>query len=463
MVFRRLDVRVIIFGILSSVTGSLFIWSATHENLRATSAGLLIIWILQVAYLVHLMHKTRREMERFLSAIREKDVSLTFPAGKSDPFTRKLHDRFNELTSNFRLVRKEREQEHQFFMHMIRHVGTGLLAFDQDGTVRISNKALFDLLDIESVTEISRLGKVHPDLPDLLVNLHPGEQYLVKISAASTTRHISVMTSSFKMEEQLITLASFRDISRDLDKTEVEAWQKMIRVVIHEIVSSVVPFRLFSSKLLGYLESEDKNKNQVLLKGDALDDAVSVLNSMNKRSRGLARFAESYKTLSQVPVPDKQVLDVARLFRETELYVSDKLQAATVNLSTRVEPADLKLYADEQLIFQVLVNLVNNAIYAMADADDPRLVLKGHSKQRNVILEVSDNGHGIPEGNLDSVFVPFFTTRKDGSGIGLSLSKQIMNAHNGSIVAISDGGGGTTFQLQFYVGLDYPANSNSSM
>jgi signal transduction histidine kinase len=346
-------------------------------------------------------------------------------------------------------VRKEREQEHQFFMHTIRQVATGLLAFDKKGAVRLSNKALFNLLGIESVTKISRLSKVHPDLPDLLVNLHPGEQYLLKITAASSRRHISVMTSSFTMEQQLITLASFRDISRDLDKNEVEAWQKMMRVVIHEIVSSVVPFRLFSSKLLSYLEPEDKNKRQILLEGVALDDAVNVLNNMNKRSKGLARFAESYKTLSQEPVPEKQVLDVAKLFRDTELYISDKLQAAKIKLSIQVEPFDLLLSADEQLIFQVLVNLVTNAIYAMSETNDPQLVLKGYSNQSDVILEVSDNGHGIPKDILDSIFVPFFTTRKDGSGIGLSLSKQIMNAHNGNILALSEGGGGTTFRLVF--------------
>jgi two-component system nitrogen regulation sensor histidine kinase NtrY len=449
MVFKRLDIKVILLGIISSAAGALFLWSTGHPYMRGTSLGLFILWALLVASLVYLVHKMRRDMDRFISSFTAGDVSLTFPVRSPDRFMRQLYEKFNKINSNFRLVRIEKEQEHQFFMHTIQHVGTGLLAFDEVGAIRISNRALGAMLGISTVTEMKHLEKASPGLPDLLENLHPGEQSLLRMRVDNKTKHISVLTNSFIMDGKRITLASFRDISRDIDQAEMVAWQKMMRVVIHEITGSVVPFRLLSSKLSDYLKPDGIMKNRIILEGEALEDAQSMLDIIHKRSLGLARFADAYKALEQLPAPQKHVISVSDIFREVELYFSEILAKKLIKLTIHVDPVDLELHADEQLVVQVLVNLVNNAIQALDQTTGPTIALTASLFGEQLILAVSDNGLGIPEDLRESIFIPFFSTREGGSGIGLSLAKQIMNAHQGEILPISEQGKGTTFRLLF--------------
>jgi len=449
MVFKRLDIKVVLVGIFSSATGALFIWSLGEPFLRVTSAGLLLVWIFLVVILVHLLHRMRRDTDRFLSAIRAMDMSQTYPGRSADPFLGKLYDQFNEINANFRLVRIEKEREHQFFMHTLQHIGTGLLAFDETGTIRLCNRALRNLLGIQAIAVLCDLEKADPGLPGLLEDLLPGEQFLIRIKVSRKIRHISILTSSFRMENTRITVASFRDITSDIEKTEMAAWQKLIRVVVHEITGSVVSFRLLSSKLLGYLKPESTKKNRVILEDGDLEDALSMLEIIHNKSEGLSRFSESYKALEQVPAPDKNRLSVLKLFREMELHFSEIFTTKSIQLLLRVDPDDLELYADEQLVSQMLINLLNNAIRALDQTSDPTITLNAYAENEKVILEVQDNGPGIPPEIRDSIFVPFFTTREGGSGIGLSLAKQIMNAHHGEIILVSGSGQGTVFQLFF--------------
>jgi two-component system nitrogen regulation sensor histidine kinase NtrY len=449
MVFKRLDTKVILAGIFSSATGALFIWSLGKPFLRVTSAGLLLIWIFLVVILVHFLHRMRRDTDRFLSAFRAMDTSQTFPGRSADPFLRKLYDQFNEINANFRLVRIEKEREHQFFMHVLQHIGTGLLAFDETGAIRLCNRALHNMLGMQAIAALNDLAKADPGLPQLLEDLLPGEQCLIRIKVSQKIKHVSILTSSFRMEHIRITVASFRDITRDIEKTEMAAWQKLIRVVVHEITASVVPFRLLSSKLLGYLKPERAEKNRVILEDGDLEDVHSMLDIIHRRSEGLARFSESYKALEQVPAPDKSMLCILKLFREMELHFSGTLTGKSIKLLLSADPADLELYADEQLVIQMLINLINNAIHALDQMSDPIIKLTAYAENEQVILEVQDNGPGIPPEIQDSIFVPFFTTREGGSGIGLSLAKQIMNAHHGEIIPISGSGKGTIFQLLF--------------
>ena len=449
MVFRRFDPGILLIGTISSVTGALFIWSLSNQFMRATSVGLFIVWILMVFYLIQWLHRLRQDIERFLNAILAGDASMTLPEKGKGPFRKSLNHQFNELNANFRLVRKEKEQEHHFFINAINHIGTGLLAFDEKGKIYLSNRALHTLLGIHSITEINHLRRVSPDLPGILMKLHPGEQYLLKVPVPNGTMYLSMVISCFKMDRITITLASFRDISRDLDNNEMEAYQKLSKVVIHEITGSVVPFRLLSSKLLSQLRPEGNRKSSITLKGEALENAVSVLEIIQERSSGLARFVDAFKTLSELPSPEKQTISIQKLFAEVELYFSEVFRERSIQTKTHVQPDHLHLKADVQLVFQVLVNLIDNAAHAMDATPRPCLSLHAFHEEQQLIIEVMDNGRGIPHEIIESIFVPFFTTREGGSGIGLSLARQIMTAHNGSILPFSEPGKGTTFRLVF--------------
>jgi signal transduction histidine kinase len=449
MAFNRLDFKAVLLGLISSVTGAIFIWSLGNSYLRATSLGLLILWILLVALLVFYLHKLQRDMIRFLSSFRAQDVSQTFPVRRADRFMKRLYEQLNEINATFRLVRIEKEQEHQFFMQTIQHIGTGIMAFNEKGMIRFSNRALEKLLGILSVTNIKHLEKVSIGLPELLEKLLPGEQSLQRIMVNNKTKHISILTTSFRMDDEQITLATFQDISRDIDQTEMDAWQKMMKVVIHEITSSAVPFRLLSSKLSDYLKPEITSEGRIVLEGEALEESQSMVDIIHKRSLGLAKFADSYRAFEQIPLPDMHPVSVPGIFSEVELYFSEILAERSIKLTIHTDPQDMLILADEQLVIQMIINLVNNAIHALDQTTEPSISLIASTTDTQVILEVRDNGHGIPSDLLDSIFIPFYTTREGGSGIGLSLAKQIMNAHQGDIIPISEPGQGTTFKLLF--------------
>ena len=452
MILKRFDLRLVVLLVVSSLAGAVFLWTLNVPYLRATSAGLLIVWALLIIFTIYFAHRSRRDLERFFLAMKNQDISLAFQQRKSDPFFRNIHDRFNELILDFKLVRKEREQEHQFFMHTIEHTGVGVLAFDQDGHIHIINRALLELLNLQPVKELPQLGVIQMDFPDRLANLTPGDKTLMKLTISGRILHLSILPSAFKMNDKRITLASFQDISREIDKTEVETWQKLIRVLTHEIMNSISPLRLLASGLLKIFREKDEPTDHILLQGDSLRDTIAGLESIQKRSSGLTDFVESYRSLTRLPQPDKNIISISHLFKEIHPLYEEELKSRSIRMDINIVPPHLTILANEQLIIQVLINLVKNAVQALANKADATIHLKGYEERSFVVIEVTDNGEGIPARDLDSIFIPFYTTRESGTGIGLSLSKQIMYVHNGSIQVHSREGHGTTVKLSFVDG-----------
>lgn len=449
MVLKRFEIRLIILIFLSSLAGTAFLWSLQQEFLRFTSAGLMISWIVLIFITIHIAHRARRYLEKFALALKNQDPHLRFHVPARDPFFRKIHVLFNELISEFRLVRKEHQQEHQFFLHVMNHIGTGLLAYDHEGNIRLLNTAFLDLFGIKYLKNLSHLEAIRHDLPQKLSNMKIGDQSVFSLNKKGVTMQISVLTSAFKMEKQRITLSSFQDISREMDRTEVETWQKLIRVLTHEIMNSISPLRLLASGILQMLKEGTSYRKEIHLKGTRLENIISGLESIRKRSSGLNDFVESYRSLTRLPRPKMQMISVSGLFGEVYNLFEQDLKSKSIEWKTRVKPEGLLLMANEHLIVQVLVNLVKNALQALASKEKGFIFLTAYPEPSSLIMEINDDGQGIAADELDSIFTPFYTTRENGTGIGLSLAKQIMVVHNGSIQVRSEPGKGSTFQLIF--------------
>jgi nitrogen fixation/metabolism regulation signal transduction histidine kinase len=453
MIFKRFELRMVLLISLSSLSGALFIWSLSMEYMRVTSAGLLIAWILLIAAIIFVSHRARQNLEQFLLALRNQDPSLVFPVKGSDPFFRKIHVLYNELISSFRLVRKEHQQEHQFFMHVINQIGIALTAFDQKGQVHLVNQAFLELFNLNALRKLSHLHTIQHDLPDRICAMKAGDKSLMTVIVNGVAMQLMVMTSAFRMNREQITLASFQDISHEMDQAEVETWQKLIRVLTHEIMNAISPLRLLASGLLKIIEEESKTGKKIILKGERLENIRSGLESIRNRSAGLNDFVTSYRSLTRLPKPEMRMCPVSGLFKEVGDLFDQKLHKHRIQLETNIEPEDLHLMANEQLIIQVLVNLVKNAMDAVAIQKKGHILLKAYIGLSGRVIEVHDNGPGIPAGLMDSIFTPFFTTREDGTGIGLSLAKQIMYVHQGSIHAHSEPGKGAIFKLLFKTGM----------
>ena len=438
------NIRIAIHTILLAITSAAFIWTLSKDYLLVTRFSLGVLWVLQIFLLIYYVNKTNRDLLIFLQSFEFKDDTLTFNKKKKLPF-KPLYNEFNRIIDNFRNMKLEKEMEHQYFQYSIMHVDTGLISFDQDGKVEVLNEAAKRLLRLEYVQNIHALDRVKVGLTEQCMQLTPGKQDMVKIIREHEILSLSMRAAEFKMQQRHIKLISFQNIKNELDEQELDSWQKLIRVLTHEIINSVSPITLLSSTLVKMFEEEGKPRKLSNLQQEQIENAFQGLQAINKRSKGLSRFVESYKSLTKIADPIITEVNVEDLFTRIIILTKNADNSQNVIVEYDVLPKKLLVHVDEKLIEQVLINLLKNAMEAGGLKRDLKISLKAYEVNGNVKIKVSDNGPGISDEVIDNIFVPFYTTKKEGSGIGLSLSKQILRKHGGNLEVISEEGKGASF------------------
>jgi len=358
-----------------------------------------------------------------------------------------LYNEFNRIIDNFQKVKLEKEMEQHYFQYSIKHVDTGLVSFEEDGKVELYNEAARKLLKLEYVRNISAFDRVKAGLSSQMMALKPGKQITIKLVREHEILFLSLRAAEFKLQDKPIKLISLQNIKNELDEKEMDSWQKLIRVLTHEIINSVSPITLLSSTLVKMFEKDGVTRRVEELDENQIGDALSGLQAINKRSRGLSRFVESYKSLTRAPEPVIGEIEVKRLFESISVLMKRGSISNIPEIEIKVSPVDLMINADEKMIEQVLINLLKNAIEAGQNQKDFRIRLCASEDIGNTLVEVSDNGPGIAPEVLENIFVPFYTTKKDGSGIGLSLSRQIIRKLGGKMEVISKEGEGATFMI----------------
>lgn len=440
------NIRIIIHSILLAITSALFVWTLSRDYLVVTRISLGILWCLQIFLLIYYVNKTNRDLLLFLQSFEFQDDTLTFNKKKKLPF-KPLYNEFNRIIDNFRKVKLEKEMEQHYFLYSIKHVDTGLISFDEEGRVELYNEAAKDLLQLEYLPNIDALERVKNGLPGQMRALKPGKQSMVKLVREHEILFLSLRAAEFKLQEKPIKLISLQNIKNELDEKEMDSWQKLIRVLTHEIINSVSPITLLSSTLVKMFEHDGQAKRKDDLDDQQVADALSGLQAIHKRSHGLSRFVESYKSLTRIPEPSISEIKIMTLFEEIVLLMKKGMMVENIDIECEVLPNDIIIHADEKMIEQVLINLLKNAIEAGRDQYKFKVSMSAREEKGSVKIEVNDNGPGISSEVIENIFVPFYTTKKEGSGIGLSLSRQIIRKHGGNLEAISREGEGATFVI----------------
>lgn len=449
MVFNRFNISILIQILLIAITNLAFIWTLQREYMLITSSTLGFIWIGQILYLFYYINRIHRDLQHFIEAFKNQDTSLVFNINRNNKYYKGLYNNFNEVIKNFRLVRIEKEIEHHFFKETVEHVGSGLLVYDDQGDIRLVNKAALKLLNLDRLNHIINLNVSYPGLSDTLKTIRADDQYFLKLPIGNELKHISVKVSEIKLGDDRIKLLALQDISREIDKSEVEAWQKLIRVLTHEIMNTVSPINLLSESLINIFEENGKKKPLAVIDDQSIENALLGLHTILKRSSGLAKFIETYRNLTKIPEPSFAAFKVSHILNPIRTLLFEDLRKADIELSISITPPDLTLIADEKLIEQVLINLIKNSMEALENVEKSSISLNAFKNKGSVCITVTDNGKGITSEILENIFVPFFTTKKNGSGIGLSISRQIMQMHNGTIKLKSELGKGTVSSLEF--------------
>ena len=446
MVYKRF--RIVLAGRVLLLGGFIFLLYFLILQTSYYAATLIVaaLIVYQFTSLIAYVEKTNRDLTRFLDAIKYSDFSQTFAhTGLGSSFT-ELKAAFNEVIEKFQKTRAAQEEHFRYLQTVVQHVGIGLIAFNSEGEVSLINNAAKRLLNVSHLKNIKSLAGSSEKLVEALFRLTSGQKALIKLKQHDQLMQLAVYATEFKLQHQRYTLVSLQNIGAELEEQEMEAWQKLIRVLTHEIMNSITPISSLASTANELLKDVVANGEA----GDSLDDIGNALQTIRNRSEGLSNFVDAYRNLTRIPRPNFQIFPIQGLFERITMLMRTQAAAGKVDLRSEIRPASLELTADPELVEQVLINLAFNAIQAVAEQPGARVILSARMDERGrVLIQVEDNGPGILPEVLDKIFIPFFTTKKGGSGIGLSLSRQIMRLHRGTISVQSEINTRTVFTLRF--------------
>lgn len=435
----------------ATIFGFSFLWYNTNLTMTLILVGLLIVF--QIVAMIFYVDRTNRVLNNFLESIRYSDFTRTFQVESLDSSFDKLKKSFNEVIQDFQAVRAEKEENYFYLQTVIQHIGIALIAFQKDGQVELINNATKKLFQVRTLHNIQGLREFSPEIVQKLLTIKHGENILVRVRQKDDLLQLAIYATEFRIHNRAIMLVSIKNIQQELDEKEMESWQKLIRVLTHEIMNSITPISSLSStiqelmhNIINSFEALNIGKEET----ESLKEVEQAIQTIHKRTDGLLHFVNTYRNLTRIPTPNFTIFKVSRLLNNIRELHEKEIHEKGITCRVIVEPESLELSADEHLIEQVLINLLKNAIHALEGRENPQIDIMAFLNQGGrITIQVIDNGKGILPDVLDKIFIPFFTTKPQGSGIGLSLSRQIMRLHGGSINAYSKPGVETRFSLTF--------------
>lgn len=440
----RVAFRVALIGLVMS----LFVYMINHANMifAAMLTGLIILG--QLVELYYFTSQTNRKLTRFLESVKYSDFISGFTAdNKLGASFRDLNAEFNEVLEAFRRTRSEKEEHWQYLNTVVQQVRTGILSFDPDGKVQLINANARRFMGVNNIKNIEELRDKNPALLQALRDAGAGKSQLVK---AGPDILLTLQATELRIRGNTMKLLTLQNIQSELQQQEIEAWQNLTRVLRHEIMNSITPISSLTSTLREILDHDMTRKNtHYELREEGAEDLREGLSTIENRSKGLIKFIDAYREYTSLPQPSIKTVNVKAFIERVVQLLRPEIKKTPVELIYACESEFLSIQADEEMIEQVLINLIKNSWEALADTPQARIEVTGYYAMNHVVIDVTDNGPGIIQEALNKVFVPFFTTKKSGSGIGLSLSRQIMQMHNGALTVSSEPGVRTTFTMRF--------------
>lgn len=448
MAFNDFRFRVALRVVMLGITMALFVFMINRPNM-IFAAGLTSLIILgQLIELYRYSTQTNRKLTRFLESVKYSDFISGFAHdNKLGRSFRELNTAFNEVLEAFRKTRSEKEEHWQYLNTIVQQVRTGIISFDPEGQVQLINPIAKKFIGLQNIKNISELKEFNPRLYEALLEVQSGKSNLYK---AGTEYLLTLQATEMRIRGNLVKLVTLQNIQTELQKQELEAWQNLTRVLRHEIMNSITPISSLTSTLREILDHDLVSRNNHYeLKSDGAEDLREGLTTIENRSKGLIKFIDAYREYTSVPQPKVKTIRLQDLLEKVAQFLKPEIRKTKIEFIYNCSSEYLTLQADEELIEQVLINLVKNAVEAVEHTQNPKIELKGMNDGNEIVIQVMDNGPGIIPEAIERIFIPFFTTKKTGSGIGLALSRQIMQMHQGTLTVESTPDVKTTFTLRF--------------
>ncbi len=447
---RRFSLLVIIRVLLLAATTFTFAFIFGDERLLFNHIILAAIIFFQIWEMIHFVGRTNRELVRLFDAVRHQDFSVAFQQGLSGSSFKELEGSMNEVIRAYKTVKIQREAQFHLLQSLVSQIQVGILVVRDQDEITLFNPTAELLLGVKNTRNWRILKQTNPFFVRSVEELGGNGRKLAELKDGEYTRMVSLDVRTIQLMERPCTLITIQDINSEIEQKEMEAWHKLIRILTHEIMNSVTPIASLTETMQSMLSTRDGSQRQEAdISEETVADIRFSLETIQKRSEGLLKFVDTYRKLTRVPRPTLEPVDINEMFAAVERLMSDSLSQNGIALSFEVKPGIGSVLLDRSLIEQVLINLLTNSMYALEGRPDPYVHLSAYTTGGSLTIEVRDNGKGIPTKEVSEIFVPFFSTRKGGSGIGLSLSKQIVSLHGGTIKVNSQEGKGTSFYLRF--------------
>lgn len=424
------------------ILGYAAVYVLTSTHFWLVSFWLILAWIIVLISLIRYVERSRRELAYFLLAIKQGDFTNTYHFKKKSD----LNYAFHEINAVMKELSREKASNLLYLQTIVEHVRVAVICFDDEYKVTLLNQAAKTLFGKKQVSTIKNLGSISQPIADAIQRMTNGERELIKANLNGQFFNLSMLITEFRLRDNEYKLVSFQDIKSELEAKEIESWQKLIRVLTHEIKNSVIPISTLSEVILQMLKSENGTVDLSKLDDESIEDIIGGIETIESRSKGLAHFVSTYDQLTKIPKPQLELKNINQLINNTLKLFQLDIDHKGIEIYAIL--TDCSINIDSDLIEQVLINLFKNAIEALQSVEKPKITLHLEQTSQHVSFTIRDNGHGIPDEILDNIFVPFYSTKEGGSGIGLSLSRQIMRLHKGQL-SVETSSSGTAFTLHF--------------
>lgn len=452
MIFKNLYINLIVRITLISATCFLFPFAINKYHDIIININIIAFLLIQIALLIRRLNYVNRDLVAFFDSLKYDDSSILLTNEFQNINYLQLSRRLQTVNKQILNLKEKSIKQDHYFKVITEIANVGLLSFNENGTVKLANKTLKELLKIQDIVNITELNALHPDFSDTIKNLQTSEQKLLKVTLQENYSlkilNLLIKQAEFKTSEEKLKIVSIQDIKNELDEKELESWQKLIRILRHEIMNSIGPISSTIDTLNEIITNPENNKTRVLkeLNNEIISDIGSGLKIIKERNIGLQHFVDSFRSISKLPEPNFEKISLESLIENICLFWEKEFEKKNIQFNSQIKPNIEFIIADKIQIEQLIINLIKNSV----EANSSKIFISVFEESFGKIsIKVTDNGDGIQTEMIDEIFMPFFTTKEQGSGIGLSLARQIMRLHGGSISVQSVPDTETTFTLTF--------------
>lgn len=433
------------------ITSTSIVLAISYVNQWFLATGILaILLVSQTYFLITFINSTNRKIAYFFDAIKNEDFTLRFPERVSIKSFKELNRSLNRVNGLIQEVHLQLQIREQYYQQILKQANIGIMTFNKKGHILFSNPTLEKLLNYKPLNHIKQLAQVDQSLYEIFAKLEPFDRELVQLTNEREKTHLAVKATSMSLDRQSLLLVTVQDIHKELDEKETDSWIRLIRVLNHEIMNTITPITSISESILKYYQIKDGLAPSEYITEDLVKNTAKGLGVIQEQGRNLMDFVQSYRSFLSLPPPDKTLVPAQKLLDNVKTLMDQQSQNNAIYFEAKADPENLELFIDEKQISQILINLCKNALQSLEGKEKGTIkILSGTNEIGKKFIEVWDNGPGIPEDLIDEIFVPFFTTKNAGTGIGLSLSKQIMHLHGGNIKVRSVPNRETSFLLTF--------------